>query len=180
MKKFKFLMVPIFVLATIMVILSGCGSKTSSPNKESSQASMQNAPSQNISEKIVSNNDLWYMNGSFNAKSHSGYDAYKFDKNSKTVTIYSVSKFHQSYSAAQKAGDLNKQGTLKYTVAKNSKNQPVFTMKGKLSDIPMSQKVIVKGTVSGKNKATNLSVSGYKVARNLDGDTTQQIFVTPK
>lgn len=182
MKKNRSLAVILTVVATFSLFLAGCGnsSKKSSSNNDSSKASMQNpVKHQSAKEALVSNDNLWYMNGSINYKSKSGIDAYKFDKKNNTVTIYSVNKMYKTYSQAKKANDLDKQGTLKYSFKNDSKDQPVIYMKGKLSDIPMDQTVSVKDKVSGTYKAANLKVSGYQVVRNLDDDPAKQVLVTP-
>jgi hypothetical protein len=181
MKKNKSLAAILAIITTLSLFLVGCGqSAKKGTATNSSKASMQN-PTKNKSAKeaLVASNNLWYMNGTINYKSQSGIDAYKFNQRNHTVTIYSVNKIYKSYSAAKKANDLNKQGTLKYSFKNNSNDRPVIYMKGKLSDIPMDQTVSVKNQVSGTYKAANLKVSGYQVVRNLDDDPAKQVLVTP-
>lgn len=177
MKNNKVLTVAVMAAASVALILSGCGKQA---DKQSNKASMQNpVASKSAKSALLNHNNLWYMNGSINHKSKSGIDAYRFDKRNKTVTIYSVDKIYRSYAAAKKANALDAQGTLKYSFKNNSNTRPVINMKGKLSDIPMEQTVSVNGKVSGNNKESHLSVSGYKVVRDLDDDPVKQILVTP-
>lgn len=183
MKKSKSLAAILVVVASFALVLAGCSSSSNkgTSKNDSSKASMQNAVQhKSAKEVLTSNKNLWYMNGSINYKSKSGIDAYRFNRKNHTVTIYSVNKMYKTYDQAKKANDLDKQGTLKYAFKNNSDNNPVIYMKGKLSDIPMHQTVSVKDTVSGKNHDTNLSVTGYKVVRNLDDDPATQVWVTPK
>lgn len=183
MKKNRSLATILALVATLSLFLAGCGnaSKKGSADNDSSKASMQNpVKDKPAKEALVSNDNLWYMNGSINYKSKSSIDAYKFDKQANTVTIYSVNKMYKTYNEAKKANDLNKQGTLTYSFKNDSDSQPVIYMKGKLSDIPMDQTVSVKSEVAGTYKAANLKVTGYQVVRNLDDDPAKQVLVTPK
>ncbi|WP_252899041.1 hypothetical protein [Secundilactobacillus odoratitofui] len=88
-----------------------------------------------------------------------------------------MNKFYKTYSAAKKANALNKEGTVKYTFTKNSKNQTVIKLSGKLSGIDMTQTVTVKNTTKGTNKATKLHMSGYQAVRDVDMDKTNAVFV---
>lgn len=182
MKTSKSLAAIFVTVAGLGFVLAGCGtSSNKGSSNQSSKTSMQNNPVAHKSAKtaLTASDNLWYMNGAINDKSKTGIDAYRFDKKHHTVTIYSVSKMYKTYQAAKKANDLNKQGTLKYTFKNQSANKPIIYMKGKLSDIPMDQTVTVKSKVNGKNHTSNLSVTGFKVVRNLDDDNAAQVLVTP-
>ncbi|KRM94177.1 hypothetical protein FC56_GL001125 [Lentilactobacillus senioris DSM 24302 = JCM 17472] len=165
-----------FALALVLV---GCGNSKSQSNgsNDSSKASMQNTNTNNTDAKtaLTSGGKLWYMAGSLNAKSKSGFDAYYFKGNK--VTIYGVDKIYKSFDAAKKANALDKQGTLTYSFKNKSKTRPVISMKGQLSGLDMEQTISVKKPVSGTNKASGLKVSGYKVVRDLDYDKTNQVLV---
>lgn len=180
MEKSKSLAVILMATAGLGLVLAGCGKSSQKGANPSSKTSMQNATKgKTAKQALVSNDNLWYMNGAINAKSKTGIDAYKFDKRNHTVTIYSVSKMYKTYKDAKKANDLAKQGTLKYTFKNDSATNPIIYMKGKLSDIPMDQTVTVKSKVTGKYHAGNLKVAGFKVVRNLDNDDATQVLVTP-
>ncbi len=182
MEKSKSLAMTLVATAGLGLLLAGCGQSANKGSANpSSKTSMQNtAQHKSAKDALLSTDNLWYMNGTINYKSKSGIDAYKFNKANHTVTIYSVNKIYKTYHDAKKANDLNKQGTLKYTFKNNSADNPVLYMKGKLSDIPMSQTVSVRGKVTGKNTQSNLHVFGYHVVRNLDDDAAKQVLVTPK
>lgn len=182
MKKRRSLAAILAVVASFALILAGCSnSSNKSSTNQSNKASMQNETQDKSAKQLLTSNDnLWYMNGSINYKSKSGIDAYKFNSKNHTVTIYSVNKMYKTYSEAKQANDLDKQGTLKYTFKNDSANKPVIYMKGKLSDIPMHQTISVKNAVRGKNHQSHLTVTGYKVVRNLDDDPAPQVWVTPK
>lgn len=180
MERNKSLAAILAVTAGLGLILAGCGKSSSKNANPSSKTSMQNpTKGKTAKEALISNDNLWYMNGSINYKSKTGIDAYRFNRHNQTVTIYSVSKIYKTYKDAKKANDLDKQGTLKYSFKNKSANNPVIYMKGKLSDIPMDQTVSVRSKVSGKYHAANLKVSGFKVVRNLDNDDAKQVLVTP-
>ncbi|MCH4163860.1 MAG: hypothetical protein LKF37_03655 [Lentilactobacillus diolivorans] len=180
MKTSKSLAAIFAVVASVTLILAGCGNSSKKSSNPSSKTSMQNPTAdKSAKEALTSNNNLWYMNGTINYKSKTGIDAYKFNKENNTVTIYSVDKMYKTYNDAKKANDLNKQGTLTYSFKNTSSDNPVLYMKGKLSDIPMDQTVSVKDKVAGKNHEANLKVAGYKVVRDLDNDPAKQVLVTP-
>ena len=177
MKRVIRLLTAVSAVFALALVLVGCGNSASKSN-DSSKASMQNTNNSDAKTDITQGGKLWYMAGSLNAKSKSGFDAYYFKGNK--VTIYGVDKIYKSYDAAKKAKALDKQGTLKYSFKNNSKTKPVISMKGQLSGLDMSQTVSVGNSTSGTNKATGHQVSGYKVVRDLDYDKTHQVFVAVK
>ena len=124
---------------------------------------------------LTGSKQLWYVNGAINAKSNSGLEAYSFDANGK-ATVYNVNKYYKSLSAAKKDNALNKIGTLN-TTFKTKGDNTVINFKGKLSDIPMTQKFTVKKTVTGKNDAAKLKVAGYHISRDVDDDVTQAVWL---
>lgn len=178
MKKSKTLLIS--VVAVLAVVLAACGNQ-SKGNKQHEQASFRNEPTSSkpsvVQDTIENSNALWYAAGGVNTKSESGMEAFYFNKKTNRVTIYNVSKYYKSYSAAKSANALNKEGTVRYTFKTNKNNQTVIKFAGKLSDIPMTQTMTFKDTTKGTNKSTKLGVSGFKVVRNVDYDKTNAIFV---
>ncbi|KRM58467.1 hypothetical protein [Secundilactobacillus malefermentans] len=178
MKKSRTMAIFISLAAVLVVVLSACGKSSNQSNQQASfRNEVKSTKATSVQSQISNNSDLWYLSGGINSKSNSGFEAYKFDKDSKKVTIYNVSKYYKTYSAAQKANALSKEGTLSYSFGKNSKSQTVIKFKGKLSDIPMTQTFTVKDTTTGKNKSTRLHVTGYKIVRDIDEDKTNNVFV---
>ena len=179
MKKTKVLLLSL--VAVLALGLAACGNQSKSSNNDNQKSSFKNAPTStsasDVKDTVQNSNILWYSAGSVNAKSKSGYEAFVFDKSTKHVTFYNVSKFYKSLSAAKSANALNKVGTVRYTFKTNSKNQTVIRFSGKLSDIPMTQTMTFTGTTKGTNKANKIDLSGYKVVRDVDYDKTNAVFV---
>ncbi|WP_125574393.1 hypothetical protein [Levilactobacillus huananensis] len=176
MKKSRMFAATLGLLAILTIGLAGCSSK-SSDSGNTQQASFKNKTTKkaDVKSTLTQSKQLWYVTGSVNAKSNSGLEAYKFNKDGK-VTVYNVNKFYKTFSAAKKANALNKEGTLT-TTFKTKGKQTEISFKGKLSDIPMTQKFTVKTTLTGKNKATHLKVAGYHIARDVDEDVTKAVLV---
>jgi len=131
-----------------------------------------------VKKTVRVTNRLWYIAGSIKKpNSGNGMEAYDFKKNGKVV-IYNIPKFYSSKAAAKKAGNLNLSGTVNYTVSQNKKQQTVVKLKGKLSGIDFAQTLTLKKTVHGTNG--KLQLTGYHVARDVDKDVTQAVFVRVK
>lgn len=177
MKKAIRILTAVSAAFALALVLVGCGNSKSQSNgsNDSSKASMQNTNNTDAKTALTKGNKLWYMAGSLNAKSKSGFDAYYFKGNK--VTIYGVDKIYKSLDAAKKADALDKQGTLTYKLKNTSKTKPVISMKGQLSGLDMDQTISVGKPISGTNTASGLKVAGYKVVRDLDYDKTNQVLV---
>ncbi|KRK99673.1 hypothetical protein FD04_GL002449 [Secundilactobacillus odoratitofui DSM 19909 = JCM 15043] len=179
MKKTRTKALLLSLVAVLAIFLTACGSKSSTKSNE--QASFKNEPTTtkhaDVKSSVLSGDGFWYLAGKINHKSNSGIEAIAFNKNTGKATMYNVNKFYKTYSAAKKANALNKEGTVKYTFTKNSKNQTVIKLSGKLSGIDMTQTVTVKNTTKGTNKATKLHMSGYQAVRDVDMDKTNAVFV---
>lgn len=178
MKKSQTLLLSL--VAVLALVLAACGNQ-SQGNKQHEQASFKNEPTStkpsDVQKTIEDSNALWYAAGGVNKKSESGMEAFYFNKNTNRVTIYNVTKYYQSYSAAKSANALNKEGTVRYTFKTDANNQTVIKFAGKLSDIPMTQTMTFKDTTTGTNNATKIGLSGYKVVRDVDYDKTNAVFV---
>ncbi|WP_407888411.1 hypothetical protein [Levilactobacillus sp. N40-8-2] len=176
MKKTRTLAAVFSLLAILTIGLAGCSSK-SSKSGSTQQASFKNKTTKkaDVKSTLTNSTKLWYVTGAVNAKSNSGMEAYRFNKDGK-VTVYNVNKFYKTYAAAKKANALNKSGELN-TTFKTKGDNTVINFKGKLSDIPMTQKFTVKKTLTGTNKATKLKVAGYHISRDIDNDVTQAVMV---
>ncbi|WP_367295841.1 hypothetical protein [Levilactobacillus yonginensis] len=176
MKKSRIFTAAIGLLAVFAIGLAGC-SNNSSKSGNNQQASFKNKTTKkaDVKSTLTGSTKLWYVTGAVNAKSNSGLEAYRFNKNGK-VTVYNVNKLYKSYSAAKKANALNKEGTLN-TTFKTKGDDTVINFKGKLSDIPMTQKFTVKDTLTGKNKESKLKVAGYHISRDVDQDVTKAVMV---
>lgn len=176
MKKSRMIAAAMSLLAVFAIGLAGCSS-SSSKSGSNQQASFNNKTTKksDVKSTLTSSTQLWYVNGSINAKSNSGLEAYRFDSNGK-ATVYNVNKFYDSYSAAKKDNGLSKIGTLNTTFTTKG-DQTVISFKGKLSDIPMTQKFTVKNTLTGKNNASKLKVAGYHISRDVDNDVTKAVLV---
>jgi len=176
MKKSRTIAAALSLLAVFAIGLAGCSS-SSSKSGSNQQASFKNKTTKkaDVKSTLTGSKQLWYVNGAINAKSNSGLEAYSFDANGK-ATVYNVSKYYKSLSAAKQDNALNKIGTLN-TTFKTKGDDTVINFKGKLSDIPMTQKFTVKKTVTGKNDAAKLKVAGYHISRDVDDDVTQAVLV---
>lgn len=176
MKKSRMIAAAVSLLAVFAIGLAGCSS-SNSKSGSNQQASFKNKTTKkaDVKSTLTNSKQLWYVNGSINAKSNSGLEAYRFDSKGK-ATVYNINKYYKSFSAAKKDNALNKIGTLNTTFVTKGDNT-VIKFKGKLSDIPMTQKFTVKKTVTGKNDASKLKVAGYHIARDVDDDVTQAILV---
>ncbi|MFC6275228.1 hypothetical protein ACFQET_06820 [Levilactobacillus tangyuanensis] len=177
MKKSRIFAAALSLVAVMAVGLAGCSNSNSSKSGSNQQASFKNKTTKkaDVKSTLTSSKQLWYVTGSVNAKSNSGLEAYSFDKQG-NATVYNVNKIYKSYAAADKAKALNKEGTLKATF-KTKGDDTIVNFKGKLSDIPMTQKFTVKDTLTGKNKATHLKVAGYHIARDVDNDVTKAVMI---
>src|SRR5699024_7923591 len=115
MKKTRTLTVVFSLLAILTIGLAGCSSK-SSKSGSTQQASFKNKTTKkaDVKSTLTNSKKLWYVTSSVNAKSNSGMEAYRFNKNGK-VTVYNVNKFYKTYAAAKKADALNKSGVLNTT-----------------------------------------------------------------
>jgi len=175
MKKSRIVAVALSLLAVFAIGLAGCSKSSKSGSNQ--QASFKNKTTKkaDVKSTLTKSTQLWYVAGAVNSKSNSGLEAYRFNSDGK-VTVYNVDKFYKSYSAADKANALNKVGTLN-TTFKTSGDNTIINFKGKLSDIPMTQKFTVKDTLTGKNKASKLKVAGYHIARDVDQDVTKAVLV---
>jgi len=176
MKKSRTIAAALSLLAVFAIGLAGCSS-SSSKSGSNQQASFKNKTTKkaDVKSTLTANQQLWYVNGSINAKSNSGLEAYRFDSNGK-ATVYNVNKYYKTYNAAQKDNGLSKIGTLNTTFTTKG-SDTVIKFKGKLSDIPMTQTFTVKKTVTGKNTASKLKVAGYHISRDVDNDVTQAVLV---
>lgn len=179
MKKTRATAFLVSLVAVLAIVLAGCGKQSQSKHNE--QASFKNEPKTtqhaDVKSTVLKGDGFWYLAGKINHNSNSGVEAVAFDKATGKATMYNVDKFYKSFSAAKKAGALNKEGTVSYTFIKNSNNQTVIKLSGKLSGIPMTQTVTVKATTKGTNNKTKLHMSGYKAVRNVDSDQTNAVFV---
>ncbi|GAK47482.1 hypothetical protein LOSG293_070210 [Secundilactobacillus oryzae JCM 18671] len=178
MKKSRTMAILISLAAVLIVALSACGKSNNHANQQASfRNEVKSTKPSAVETQITKNNDLWYLSGGINTKSNSGFEAYKFNSDTKKVTIYNVSKYYKTYAAAKNANALNKEGTLSYSFDTDSKDQAVIKFKGKLSGIPMTQTFTIKDATTGKNKSTKLHVTGYKIVRDIDEDKTNNVFV---
>jgi len=170
------------VVVVAAIIIGGwfaTNQHTSQATKTSRQTTTQAALKPAYVKKSVRvTNRLWYIAGSIQKpNSGNGMEAYDFKKNGKVV-IYNIPKFYASKAAAKKAHNLNVSGTVNYTVSQNKKHQTVIKLKGKLSGIDFAQTLTLKKTVSGSHGS--LDLTGYHVARDVDNDVTQAVFVRVK
>ncbi|VDG20891.1 hypothetical protein [Lactiplantibacillus mudanjiangensis] len=170
------------IVVIAAVIIGGwlATNQTGSKSAKSSSATTTQAALKPayVKKTVQVTNRLWYVAGSIkNPNSGNGMEAYDFKSNGKVV-IYNIPKFYADKAAAKKAGKLIVSGTVKYTVSQNKKNQTVIKLKGKLSGIDFAQTLTLKKTVSGTHG--KLSLTGYHVARNVDNDVTQAVFVRVK
>ncbi|MDT7013426.1 hypothetical protein [Levilactobacillus namurensis] len=174
MKKTRVLTALLSLVAVMAIGLAGCSN--SGQNGSNQQASFKNQTTKkaDVKSTLTKSKQLWYVAGNVNAKSNSGLEAYRFNGNK--VTVYNVDKLYKSYNAAKKADALNKAGTLTATFKTKGK-QTLIKFKGKLSDIPMTQKFTVKKTLTGTNKSTKLKVAGYHISRNVDEDVTKAVLM---
>ena len=175
MKKTRIYATLLSLVALITIGLAGCAKSSQSGTTQQASFKNQTTKKSDVKSTITNTKQLWYVAGNVNAKSNSGLEAYRFNKNGK-ATVYNVDKFYKTYGAAKKAKALNKAGSLKATFKTKGK-QTVIRFKGKLSGIPMTQKFTVKKTLTGKNKSTGLKVAGYHIDRDVDEDVTNAVFV---
>lgn len=175
MKKSRIFATVLSLVAVMAIGLAGCSQKAKSGSNQQASFANKTTKKSDVKTTLTSSKQLWYVAGSVNAKSNSGLEAYIFDSNGK-ATVYNVDKYYKSLSAAKKAGALNKSGVLNTTFTTKGDNT-VIKFKGKLSDIPMTQKFTVKKTLTATNKASKLKVAGYHIARDVDNDVTQATMV---
>lgn len=175
MKKARIFATLVSLVALITIGSAGCNKSSQSGSNQQASFKNRTTKKQDVKSTILKSNQLWYVAGNLKSKSNSGLEAYRFNKNGK-ATVYNVNKIYKSYSAAQKANALNKSGTLQATF-KTKGNRTVIHFKGKLSDIPMTQKFTVKKTLTGTDKTSKVKVAGYHIARDVDADVTQAVFV---
>ncbi|MFC6181388.1 hypothetical protein [Lactiplantibacillus daowaiensis] len=166
----------IVVIAAVIIggwFATNHNSKTATKSSQpTTQAALKPAY---VKKTVQVTNRLWYVAGSIkNPNSGNGMEAYDFKKNGKVV-IYNIPKFYATKAAAKKAHNLNVSGTVNYTVSQNKKHQTVIKLKGKLSGIDFAQTLTLKKTVSGQHGS--LKMTGYHVARDVDNDVTQAVFV---
>lgn len=175
MKKSRIFAAALSLVAIMAVGLAGCSSSSQSGSNQQASFKNKTTKKSDVKSTLTSSKQLWYVTGSVNAKSNSGLEAYRFNSNGK-ATVYNVNKIYKSYSAAQKDNALSKVGTLN-TTFKTKGDNTVIKFKGKLSDIPMTQKFTVKQTLTGKNNAAKLKVAGYHINRDVDNDVTKAVLV---